>query len=145
MFYFFCTPAQADRNDHILRSTYSVEWMKFGGQLSLSRESLKRFFASLRRCRPFLHHIPLISVQVVDHLGQNIPVPILFCSTWKVRGLYFFHTSFRSTSSRARTFATLSMAIAMIVLGTTSSSEVTIKSYAPEIVKLSAPRNLPTW
>ena len=38
---------------------------------------------------PFLRHIALHALRVVDHLGQNISVPMIFCSTWKVSGPCF--------------------------------------------------------
>ena len=31
-----------------------------------------------------LRDIQFLKVTVVDHLGQNIPVPTIFCTEWKV-------------------------------------------------------------
>jgi hypothetical protein len=38
----------------------------------------------LRDVSPRLYHIQIAKVRVVDHLGQPILIPSLFCSTWKV-------------------------------------------------------------
>lgn len=48
------------------------------------QKSLESFHTFLSKRLPFLGHIKLNSVQVVDHLGKIIPVPTQFCSTWKV-------------------------------------------------------------
>ena len=31
-----------------------------------------------------MHHLTIDEVLVVDHLGQNLPVPVVFCSRWEV-------------------------------------------------------------
>jgi hypothetical protein len=61
-----------------------VSWNEFGDKLRTGSEASIREFISLTRYRSSLHHIPVSTVLVIDHLGQNIRVPILFCSTWKV-------------------------------------------------------------
>ena len=47
-------------------------------------DCVKKFHDLLQPHLPSLCHIPLNVVQIIDHLGCIIPVPILFCSTWKV-------------------------------------------------------------
>jgi hypothetical protein len=65
--------------------------MDIGNEFRAGRVSLARFRELLNRRLPFLDHIKIDSVRVVDHLGQNIPVPIMFCSTWKVSFSFSHH------------------------------------------------------
>ena len=81
--------------------------------LRTGHASLEEFRGLLNRRLPFLSHIKLSAVYVVDHLGQNIPVPAMFCSTWKV---YFFPSLFPSVNRylSVRLSIILSKAIARI-------------------------------
>ena len=58
--------------------------MDLGNELLAGHESLKCFHDLLNRRLPSMGHIQINAVQVVDHLGCIIPVPTIFCSTWKV-------------------------------------------------------------
>jgi hypothetical protein len=58
--------------------------MELGNELHASRVSLQRFHTLLSQRLPFLRHIQVNALLVVDHLGRNIPVPTQFCSTWEV-------------------------------------------------------------
>ncbi|KIM74459.1 hypothetical protein PILCRDRAFT_14367 [Piloderma croceum F 1598] len=66
-----------------LMALHSVEWVEVADGLRTGHATLKGFHGLLNRRLPFLSHIKLNAVHVVDHLGQNIPVPAMFCSTWK--------------------------------------------------------------
>ena len=66
------------------RLRLSVAWMDIGNDLCTGHVSLRKFHTLLRQHIPSLQHIQLETLSVVDHLGQNIPVPTMFCSTWKV-------------------------------------------------------------
>jgi hypothetical protein len=46
--------------------------------------TLQRFHDLFSTRRPFLGHIKLNTVDVLSHLGDIIPIPTMFCSTWKV-------------------------------------------------------------
>jgi hypothetical protein len=63
----------------------SVTWEDLGNNLCAGRVSLKDFRKYFSQGPASLHDIQVIKVQIVDHLGQNIPVPIAFCSSWNVR------------------------------------------------------------
>ena len=107
---------------------YSVEWTKFGNQLPRGLASVHTFSACLKQRLPFLHHIPLNAVRVVDHLGQNIPVPTLFCSTWEVCRYHFVRVLIRShIPACCRILAILSTATAKIGSEIASSRGVTTK------------------
>jgi hypothetical protein len=58
--------------------------MKLGNESHASGGSLQKFHTFLSQRLPFLRHIQVDAVLVVDHLGRNIPVPTQFCSTWEV-------------------------------------------------------------
>ena len=58
--------------------------MDIGNELRTGYVSLKRFHAILEQRLPDIGHIQVQTVYVVDHLGQNIPVPFIFCSRWEV-------------------------------------------------------------
>jgi hypothetical protein len=63
---------------------YSIAWLEIGNELCASPVSLHKFHDLCNQRLPFLGHIKLNAVQVVSHLGDIIPVPTMFCSTWKV-------------------------------------------------------------
>ena len=58
--------------------------MELGAEMCANQLSLKRFHTSLSERLPYLGHIQLHTVQVVDHLGRIIPIPTQFCSSWTV-------------------------------------------------------------
>jgi hypothetical protein len=89
--------------------------MELGNGLRAGRVSLRDFFACLGEGPNFLCHIRVNSILVVDHLGQNIPVPTNFCSTWEVRFLLCLYLSL-DTPQPARVLTTSSEAIANIAL-----------------------------
>jgi hypothetical protein len=60
--------------------------MELGNGLRAGHVSLKDFHAYLKQGPTYLHHIQVDKVLVIDHLGRNIPVPVIFCSTWQVSG-----------------------------------------------------------
>jgi hypothetical protein len=62
----------------------SVAWIDIGNELRTGHVPLARFRDLLTQRLPFLGHIKINSIHVVDHLGQSIPVPTIFCSNWKV-------------------------------------------------------------
>jgi hypothetical protein len=62
-----------------------MTWEDLGNDLRAGRVSIKDFRDYFSRGPASLHDIPVTNIQIVDHLGQNIPVPIMFCSSWKVR------------------------------------------------------------
>ena len=63
--------------------------MELGNELRAGFVSLSRFHDIYSRRLTSLYHIKLNSVDIISHLGQTIPIPTIFCSTWKVRmGLY---------------------------------------------------------
>ncbi|KIM74240.1 hypothetical protein PILCRDRAFT_709571 [Piloderma croceum F 1598] len=67
-----------------LSALNSVAWMDIGNELRTGYVSLKRFHATLAQRLPDIGHIQVQAVYVVDHLGQNIPVPFIFCSRWEL-------------------------------------------------------------
>jgi hypothetical protein len=62
-----------------------------GNGLSAGQLSLKDFHALLQLDPKSSRHIQVENILVVDHLGRNIPVPTMFCSTWKVDILCLLH------------------------------------------------------
>lgn len=68
-------------------SQFSVTWIELGNDLRSGHIPLSTFYKSLRERLPPLRYIQLESVLVVDHLGQNMPIPTIFCSTWKVHNI----------------------------------------------------------
>jgi hypothetical protein len=58
--------------------------MDLSNGLRTGHVSLKDFHAYLQHGPRSLRHIQVNKVLVVDHLGRNIPVPAVFCSTWQV-------------------------------------------------------------
>jgi len=99
--------------------------MDLGNELRASHVPIERFSASLRQRLLPLHHIQINKVLVVDHLGRNLPVPTLFCSTWKVDFILSHQSGHISWQARILTIS--SMAIAMIMSEIASSNGVTIK------------------
>jgi hypothetical protein len=73
--------------------------MDIGNELRAGHVSPARFRDMLNRRLPFLGHIQISSVYVVNHLGQTIPVPTIFCANWKVIYFYFSHEFVRSQIS----------------------------------------------
>jgi hypothetical protein len=72
--------------------TYRMAWENLGHKLRAGSVSLKEFRAFFSQGPASLHDIQVTSINVVDHLGENIPVPTIFCSSWKARlclTLYF--------------------------------------------------------
>ena len=102
--------------------------MELGNELQAGHVSLAKFHALLTRRMPFLGHIKLNTVTVVNHLGDIIPVPNIFCSAWEV-GFIFIHIASKLTSSRARIFIMLSADIAKDVSETDLSPGVIICLY----------------
>jgi hypothetical protein len=58
--------------------------MELGNELRAGLASLWRFHDLFSQHLPPLYHIKLNTVEVLTHLGENIPVPTIFCSRWKV-------------------------------------------------------------
>ena len=121
----FRTSAPA-KTSHSVINKHSVAWMDLGNELRTSHVSIERFSASLRQRLLPLRHIQINKVLVVDHLGRNLPVPTLFCSTWKVDLILSIYWS-GHTAWQARILTISSTAIAMIASEIASSSAVTIK------------------
>jgi hypothetical protein len=71
----------------------SLPWMELGNELRAGRVSLRKFHCLLEQYPVFLHHIQLSTVKVVDHLGQSIPIPSMFCSAWKVGSICSMYLS----------------------------------------------------
>jgi hypothetical protein len=63
--------------------------MELGDEFHAGYVSLKRFHDLFSQRLPFLGHIKLNAVYVLSHLGDIIPVPIVFCYTWKVSISFF--------------------------------------------------------
>jgi hypothetical protein len=127
----------AAKSSHPMRS---VAWMELGNELHASRVSLQKFHTLLSQRLPFLRHVQVNAVLVVDHLGRNIPVPTQFCSTWEVSFVLPIYQSAHISWS-IRIFTTSSTVIAGIESGIALSNVVTIKCYVPKIAKSSSPQN----
>ena len=89
-------------NSYVLFDSYVIPalrchvrdvWRELGNQLCCGRISIDMFYMSIRQRLPSLSHIQLESVSVTDHLGRNLPVPTMFCSTWKVTSHYLLFTT----------------------------------------------------
>jgi hypothetical protein len=74
---------------HIIISR--IMWDDLGHKLRAGSVSLKKFRAFVSRGPASLRHIQVTSINVVDHLGKNLPVPTMFCTSWKV---HLFVTSY---------------------------------------------------
>jgi hypothetical protein len=77
----------------------SIVWDDLGNELRAGRVSLGEFRAYLNQgpATASLHNIQVTNILVMDHLGQNIPIPTMFCSTWEVGSflasyIYVTHT-----------------------------------------------------
>jgi hypothetical protein len=62
----------------------SIGWEDLGNGFQIGRVSLNEFHGYFRQCPACLHGIQVTKVLLVDHLGNKIPVPVMFCSSWKV-------------------------------------------------------------
>lgn len=71
--------------------------MDIDNKLCTDHVSLQKFHVLLGQNLPSLSRIQVNTVQVVDHLGRILPVPIQFCSTWKV----FLLSAIRSANGLA--------------------------------------------
>jgi hypothetical protein len=65
-----------------------LAWEDLGNKLHTGRVTLNEFRGYLRGSAS-LHDIQVLKVLIVDHLGKRIPVPVMFCSSWKV---HIFHS-----------------------------------------------------
>ena len=83
---------------------WSVAWTDIGNELHTGFVSLTKFHALYSNRLPSMCHIKLDAVDVVSHLGYNIPIPAMFCVTWEVRLIschvghfpkHLFHLGFR--------------------------------------------------
>jgi len=63
--------------------TQSGAWIELSNEFRAGPVSLRRL-RDLFNQRLFLGHVRLNAIEVVSHLGDIIPVPTIFCSTWKV-------------------------------------------------------------
>ena len=77
----------------------SIVWDDFGNGLRAGRVSLGEFrtFLNQKPVTASLRNIQVSKILVMDHLGQNIPIPTMFCATWEVRSflasyIYVTHT-----------------------------------------------------
>ncbi|KDR84462.1 hypothetical protein GALMADRAFT_714501 [Galerina marginata CBS 339.88] len=59
----------------------SVGWMDSGNQSNYLIEG--RMYTENRGCSRSLHGVKDHTIEVVDPLGETIPIPILFCVTWE--------------------------------------------------------------
>jgi hypothetical protein len=70
-------------------SVQSVSFVDLGNRLRTGEDvPLREFRLGLQWGPPILHCIQLCKVTVLDHLGQAIPMPTIFCSEWKVHILF---------------------------------------------------------
>jgi hypothetical protein len=103
----------------------SASWNEFGSSARAAGISPQDINRLLQHGPPPLRHIQVNRVMVVDHLGRNIPVPTIFCSTWEVRYDSQTHLS-GHISCYARTSVTSSAGSAKIVSAINSLKEVTL-------------------
>ena len=68
----------------VKQKTWSNSWQEVGNRLCVGSMSIHEFSAFLQQGLLPLHHVQLSKIIVLDHLGQNILVPTMFCSAWKV-------------------------------------------------------------
>lgn len=66
---------------------YRITWEDLGHKLRAGCVSLNEFRAYFSQGPAFLRDVHVTTVRVIDHLGQNTPIPIIFCSRWKARFL----------------------------------------------------------
>jgi hypothetical protein len=100
------------------------------------RVSLEYFYSRLRQGPLSLRRVQVDMITIVDHLGRNIPVPILFCSAWTVN---LFHLVCWSGHVfwRARYLIISSMDTAKTARENVSWSGAIIKSSVPTIARQS--------
>jgi hypothetical protein len=67
----------------------SVSWGSLMDELRTNHTSIEELEALLNQGPAVLRHIQVDKVIVVNHLGQNIPVPTIFCSRWEVEFTMF--------------------------------------------------------
>ncbi|KIM74362.1 hypothetical protein PILCRDRAFT_828352 [Piloderma croceum F 1598] len=67
----------------LLVTLHSVALTELGTELHAGLATLQRFHGFNHQILPSLYHIKLNTVDVLNHLGEIIPVPTIFCSTWK--------------------------------------------------------------
>lgn len=114
------------------KSTRSISWPELGNGMRAGRVSLKSFQKCLKQGPPSLYRVRVDKVTVVDFLGRNIPVPILFCSTWTVSSYYLrMHMSHPSSPVRPLTISSTDTVKITPEMGIWS--EATIKFYVPKI------------
>jgi hypothetical protein len=63
---------------------YSINLEDLGDNLCTGHLSLGEFRAYFNRGPICLRDIQVAKVHIVDHLGEVLSVPIIFCSSWKV-------------------------------------------------------------
>jgi hypothetical protein len=61
-----------------------IAWMQLGNAMRAGPVPLSRLLNALRQNSSSLEHIREHTITIIDHLGTNIPMPFLFCSTWEV-------------------------------------------------------------
>jgi hypothetical protein len=83
-----------------LKALDSIPWQELDCELRTGRLSLEDFHAILHRGPTSLRHIQLNAVLVVDHLGRNLPVPTIFCSSWKVNPSLFMCSPTHSSTTQ---------------------------------------------
>jgi hypothetical protein len=74
---------------HAINILYSLAWMVLGNKSHAVPASHQRFHDLFAERLCFMGRIKLNTVDVLSHLGDIIPVPTIFCSTWKVRFITF--------------------------------------------------------
>ncbi|KAF8586183.1 hypothetical protein K439DRAFT_1631944, partial [Ramaria rubella] len=62
---------------------YSVQFAELGSDIKELRVHIKDMQTYLQHGPRSLRHVQEDKLIVTDHLGQKIPIPILFCSTWE--------------------------------------------------------------
>jgi hypothetical protein len=63
---------------------YSITWEDTGNSLRTGCLSLREFRAYFSRGPVSLREIQIAKLRIVDHLGEILSVPMIFCSSWKV-------------------------------------------------------------
>jgi len=113
---------------------HSGSWTELGNQMQAGLVSIEDVRSALRQRSRSLDHVHDSIVLVVDHLGMVIPIPILFCSTWKV-GFVSIMCRLISHHLWCRDFMTSSKYIAKTASEIVTSNEATIMSYVLMIVR----------
>ncbi|KAF7969335.1 hypothetical protein HWV62_27727 [Athelia sp. TMB] len=60
-----------------------VVWPELEAEGELSSTALAEFYTRLTQETASLRHIKVDMLMVVDHLGRNLPVPMMFCHNWQ--------------------------------------------------------------